>query len=131
MRFPKNDGIITSLDTVGWTSWTPTYSSGVGAPTTVTLASAKYKIYGDNLFWFWRGTLTLVGTASADFRITVPSGLGPLNTTSGYGIRNETANIGLQVVVITTHIVLMTVGNAFPLPTNGDVGSAFGNYKVA
>lgn len=130
MIFPKTDAIEAALDTT-WSTWTPTYSDAVGTVPVVTLIAARYKITGNVLQWYWRGTVTNRNGAAFDFRILgIP--VNPTNTIGGTHGRNETADVQLQTMCTSVgSIILWNENNGFPFTADGQTASAFGINETA
>lgn len=126
MRWPKNVPIINELDSVAWTDWTPTFSSAVGSPTLVTLDSARYRSIGKVVTFVCKFTLTTIGTASADLRITLP--FTQASATGGANGRNETNTQMIQCYITSGLCVMWTMTNAFPL-VQGQTISLQGSYR--
>lgn len=100
-----------------WRAYTPTFSSGTGAITTMGAVNAAYKLYDDAVKYRVDATITTNGTAATNFRATVPytQGAGTPNS-SGHGREVAVTGDALTATLSagSSTLIIQTYQNTYP-----------------
>lgn len=86
-----------------WAAWTPTVTASSGTFTTVS-GSGRYIQYGKTLLWSCTVTITTVGTAAGDVRLTLPVNAAAASAYIGNGRENTTTGAALQVFTTSASV---------------------------
>lgn len=108
-----------------WNTWTPTWSAPIGSGGSVTLHTARYQYFGNEIYYVVRATLTSIGTWGGDLRFTLP--FSPLRN-FGCIARNLSTGAILQHISSSLGVgVTWTATNGFPL-ASGHILGVQGRY---
>lgn len=107
-------------DQTGWSDWSPTVSAATGSFGSTTINRAKYRVLGKVVEIEASVTVTTVGTASGDLRLSLPitgivypGDVGSSWLQGGVGYNQGNGNI-LQCMCISGNVILWTKTNGTP-----------------
>jgi hypothetical protein len=112
-----------------WREFTPTVSSEIGVITSVSAATAKYKVVGTTVHVEGEVVIGVNGTAAGSVIVNHPFNQAKANSASGSGRERATSGKALTTAVELTSMQLRTYDNQYPA-VDGSVLSYYYQYEI-
>lgn len=130
MRFITQSSLQAELESIPFTTWTPTVSAASGSIGSLTSTDCRYRVWGRILWYNVNVKINSNGSAAGDIRISTPSGYDAITKTICSGRESDVTGHFLQCLATPGLLILWRADNSYPGGSSYRM-LASGFYRIA